>query len=183
MKLHLKQHKRYIVENNYFFRTSGDMWFDVMNQYEGIGKVLFMTRVFKIYSIHIDFVIKLNVGWKFFVNWILPCLNRKKSHFSTHSLRIIFTLICSQFNLTPAGTFLSVISIISLVLYFVTSSDSGSLVIDCLSANGHPDPPVIQRIFWAVTEGACATGLLVAGGSKALTALQVWYFVCLILRT
>ena len=57
MKLHLKQHKRYIVENNYFFRTSGDMWFDVMNQYEGIGEVLFMTRVFKIYSIHTDFVI------------------------------------------------------------------------------------------------------------------------------
>ena len=62
MKLHLKQQKRYIAENNYFFRTSGDMWFDVMNQYEGIGKVLFMTRLFKIYSIHIDFVIKLNVG-------------------------------------------------------------------------------------------------------------------------
>ena len=38
------------------------MWFDVMNQYEGIGEVLFMTRVFKIYSIHIDFVIMLNVG-------------------------------------------------------------------------------------------------------------------------
>ena len=91
MKLHLKQHKRYIVENNYFFRTSGDMWFDVMNQYEGIGEVLFMTCLFKIYSIHIDFVIKLNVGWKFFVNLILPYLNRKKSHFSTHSLRIIFT--------------------------------------------------------------------------------------------
>ena len=43
MKLYLKQHKRYIAENNYFFRTSGDMWFDVMNQYEGIGKVLLMT--------------------------------------------------------------------------------------------------------------------------------------------
>ncbi len=57
-------------------------------------------------------------------------------------------------------------------LYFVTSSDSGSLVIDSLSANGHPDPPILQRIFWALTEGACATGLLVAGGADALTALQ-----------
>ncbi len=71
------------------------------------------------------------------------------------------------------GTFLSIVSVISLVLYFVTSSDSGSLVIDCLSANGHPDPPVIQRIFWALTEGATATGLLVAGGSNSLAALQV----------
>ena len=59
-----------------------------------------------------------------------------------------------------------------MVLYFVTSSDSGSLVIDCLSANGHPDPPIFQRIFWALTEGATATALLVSGGDKALRALQ-----------
>ena len=58
------------------------------------------------------------------------------------------------------GTFLSTLSMISLILYFVTSSDSGSLVIDCLSANGDPEPPVIQRIFWALTEGATATALL-----------------------
>ncbi len=69
--------------------------------------------------------------------------------------------------------FLSVVSIIGLVLYFVTSSDSGSLVIDCISANGHPDPPIIQRIFWACTEGATATGLLVGGGPSGLKALQV----------
>ncbi len=62
--------------------------------------------------------------------------------------------------------------ILGLTLYFVTSSDSGSLVIDSLSANGHPDPPILQRIFWALTEGACATGLLVAGGADALKALQ-----------
>ena len=70
------------------------------------------------------------------------------------------------------GTFLSVLSLIGIILYFVTSSDSGSLVIDCLSANGKQDPPIIQRIFWALTEGACATALLKAGGTKALSALQ-----------
>ena len=70
------------------------------------------------------------------------------------------------------GTFLSIISMISLILYFVTSSDSGSLVIDCLSANGDPEPPVIQRIFWALTEGATATALLNAGGEEGLAALQ-----------
>ena len=70
------------------------------------------------------------------------------------------------------GGFLSVMSLISLVLYFVTSSDSGSLIIDCLSANGDPNPPIIQRIFWALTEGACATALLGAGGETSLTALQ-----------
>ena len=70
------------------------------------------------------------------------------------------------------GYLLNIITVISIVLYFVTSSDSGSLVIDCLSANGSPEPPVIQRIFWALTEGACATALLKAGGKAALTALQ-----------
>ena len=70
------------------------------------------------------------------------------------------------------GTFLTVISLISIILYFVTSSDSGSLVIDCLSANGDPEPPVTQRIFWALTEGATATALLNAGGEEGLVALQ-----------
>ena len=70
------------------------------------------------------------------------------------------------------GSFLSILSLVGIILYFVTSSDSGSLVIDCLAANGNQDPPIIQRIFWALTEGACATALLKAGGTKALTALQ-----------
>ncbi|XP_048575622.1 glycine betaine transporter 1 [Nematostella vectensis] len=68
--------------------------------------------------------------------------------------------------------FLSGLSLVCLILYFVTSSDSGSLVIDSLSANGHPDPPIPQRVFWAVTEGATATALLWIGGIKALKALQ-----------
>lgn len=70
------------------------------------------------------------------------------------------------------GPFLSVLSLIGIILYFVTSSDSGSLVIDCLSANGDPDPPVPQRVFWALTEGATATALLYVGGTDALQALQ-----------
>ena len=70
------------------------------------------------------------------------------------------------------GLFLSIVSLVSIALYFVTSSDSGSLVIDCLSANGDAEPPVIQRIFWALTEGACASALLYAGGKQALNALQ-----------
>jgi choline-glycine betaine transporter len=70
------------------------------------------------------------------------------------------------------GWLLYVFSMLSLVLYFVTSSDSGSLVIDILAANGVEDPPVIQRIFWACMEGLTATALLVAGGSNALNALS-----------
>ncbi|CAB4067709.1 unnamed protein product [Lepeophtheirus salmonis] len=65
------------------------------------------------------------------------------------------------------------ISLAGIVLYFVTSSDSGSLVIDCLSSNGDPDPPKIQRLFWAITEGATATALIVAGeDNEGLKMLQ-----------
>ena len=63
-------------------------------------------------------------------------------------------------------------SLATIILYFETSSDSHSLVTDCLSANGIPEPPIIQLIFWALTEGACATVLLKAGGQDALNALQ-----------
>ncbi len=64
---------------------------------------------------------------------------------------------------------INLLTIILIVTFFVTSSDSGSLVIDMITAGGKPNPPVAQRIFWAVTEGMVAAALLVAGG---LTALQ-----------
>ncbi|EKX40613.1 hypothetical protein GUITHDRAFT_88699 [Guillardia theta CCMP2712] len=70
------------------------------------------------------------------------------------------------------ATYLKLISVIGVVLYFVTSSDSGSYVDDILSAGGMAHPPVLQRVYWAVTEGACATAILYAGGSDALTALR-----------
>ncbi|KAL5264104.1 hypothetical protein ACHWQZ_G005250 [Mnemiopsis leidyi] len=70
------------------------------------------------------------------------------------------------------GPFLCIISLVGIILYFVTSSDSGSLVIDIMSANGDQDPPITQRVFWALVEGATATALLVAGESESLKALQ-----------
>lgn len=70
------------------------------------------------------------------------------------------------------GYFLAWLSIFALAIYFVTSSDSGSLIVDQLASNGREDTHFIQRIFWAFTEGAVATALLVAGGADALRALQ-----------
>jgi len=70
------------------------------------------------------------------------------------------------------GPFLSALSIVAVGIYFITSSDSGSLVVDHLSANGRKEHHSIQRIFWAFSEGAVATALLVAGGADALSALQ-----------
>ena len=58
------------------------------------------------------------------------------------------------------------------VVFFVTSSDSGSLVIDSITAGGKVDAPVPQRIFWATMEGIIAAALLFGGGADALGALQ-----------
>ena len=73
----------------------------------------------------------------------------------------------------PASELTSGFAIILIVLWFVTSSDSGSFVIDMLTAGGDPDPPKVQRIFWALAEGAVASVLLLAGGLSALQAAAV----------
>lgn len=72
----------------------------------------------------------------------------------------------------PLSGFISVISIVLVLVFFITSSDSGSLVIDGITAGGKIDAPVPQRIFWASIEGAIAAVLLWVGGSQALQALQ-----------
>ena len=69
----------------------------------------------------------------------------------------------------PLGSILSVIAIILVAIFFITSSDSGSLVVDMLASGGHPNPPIWSRVLWALMEGAIAIALLMAGG---LTALQ-----------
>lgn len=58
------------------------------------------------------------------------------------------------------ATFMTVITLLCIVLYFVTSSDSASFVVDIMAANGTEEPPLVQKIFWAFTEGAAACALL-----------------------
>lgn len=69
----------------------------------------------------------------------------------------------------PLSGISSVLATVLVITFFVTSSDSGSLVIDTITSGGHDHTPVWQRVFWALTEGAVAAVLMLAGG---LTALQ-----------
>ncbi|MEQ8351555.1 MAG: BCCT family transporter [Leptospiraceae bacterium] len=81
------------------------------------------------------------------------------------------TLPTALFMLLEKLPFASVTAMIATVVitgYFITSSDSGSLVIDMITAGGHHEPPVKQRIFWAIMEGLVAAVLLLAGGLIAL---------------
>lgn len=68
----------------------------------------------------------------------------------------------------PGSPVTGVLATLLVVIFFVTSSDSGSLVNDMVTSGGHPDPPRVQRVFWALTEGAVAAVLLLAGGLQAL---------------
>ncbi|MFP5479269.1 MAG: BCCT family transporter [Alphaproteobacteria bacterium] len=76
----------------------------------------------------------------------------------------------TQLPLTGISSF---IGIVLVVVFFITSSDSGSLVIDTIAAGGKTNAPVIQRVFWASFEGAVAIALLLGGGLAALQAMAV----------
>ena len=73
----------------------------------------------------------------------------------------------------PLTAITSFVGIILVVVFFVTSSDSGSLVIDTIAAGGKINAPVAQRIFWASFEGLVAIALLLGGGLVALQAMAV----------
>ncbi|MGE4294272.1 MAG: BCCT family transporter [Campylobacterales bacterium] len=73
----------------------------------------------------------------------------------------------------PLTSVLSIVTVFLIVTFFVTSSDSGSLVIDSLASGGAPYTPVWQRVFWASTEGVVAAVLLIAGGLGALQTASI----------
>ena len=73
----------------------------------------------------------------------------------------------------PFAKAATLLIIVMIVLWFVTSSDSASFVIDMLTSGGDANPPKIQRLFWAGTEGVIAAVLLAAGGLGALQAASI----------
>ncbi|TVP69622.1 MAG: hypothetical protein EA340_06995 [Nitriliruptor sp.] len=78
----------------------------------------------------------------------------------------MFTLL----DALPLSLLTTVVTMFVITVFFITSSDSGSFVIDMIASGGQLNPPVAMRIFWAVAEGAVAAVLLVAGGLAALQA-------------
>ncbi len=73
----------------------------------------------------------------------------------------------------PLATVTSLLGVAVVISFFVTSSDSGSMVIDIITAGGNPDPPKPQRLFWAITEGGVAAALLMGGGLVALQTAAI----------
>jgi choline/glycine/proline betaine transport protein len=85
----------------------------------------------------------------------------------------IATALFVFFEDYPLSMVINVVAVILIAGFFVTSSDSGSLVIDSLTSGGKIDAPKGQRIFWAVTEGAVAAVLLIGGGLQALQTATI----------
>ncbi|HCD17837.1 MAG TPA: glycine/betaine ABC transporter, partial [Rhodobiaceae bacterium] len=81
------------------------------------------------------------------------------------------------FDILPLGAIASLFALMLLIVFFVTSSDSGALVIDSVAAGGKTDTPLVQRVFWACIISLLAVVLLVGGGSKALESLQAWTLI------
>jgi BCCT family betaine/carnitine transporter len=77
-----------------------------------------------------------------------------------------------MFDALPLGSMLSIVAIVLVLVFFITSSDSGSLVIDSITAGGKVYAPIMQRMFWAFIEGAIAIALLWIGGAEAVQAIQ-----------
>ncbi len=77
------------------------------------------------------------------------------------------------FEHLPLTPIISTIAVILVATFFVTSSDSGSLVKSTLASGGSLEPPVSQRLFWALLEGVVAAVLLVTGGLAALQSATI----------
>lgn len=78
--------------------------------------------------------------------------------------------VFGMLNELPLPGVSSIFAIVLALIFFVTSSDSGSLVIDTITAGGKVDAPRPQRMFWATVEGLIAIVLLLGGGLSALQA-------------
>jgi BCCT family betaine/carnitine transporter len=73
----------------------------------------------------------------------------------------------------PFTGIVSTISVFLIAIFFVTSADSGSLVMDIITAGGKMNAPVQQRVFWCLLAGMVATALMLGGGMASLQALTV----------
>ncbi len=127
------------------------------------------VREFMIYVILIPSVFCIIWMGVFGGTAISQLVSNSSSEIQTASLELkLFEML----SLLPLAKISSFIGILLVIVFFITSSDSGSLVIDMITAGGKTKVPVAQRIFWCVFEGVVAASLLLVGGDDALSALR-----------
>jgi len=83
------------------------------------------------------------------------------------------SLLFRFFDYLPLSQLTSLLAVILIGVFFITSADSGAFVVDNIASRGHPRSPIWQRLFWAALLGCTAAILLAAGGLKALQAMTL----------
>lgn len=73
----------------------------------------------------------------------------------------------------PFTSIVSSVSVLLIAIFFITSADSGSLVMDMITAGGKMDAPVQQRVFWCVLAGLVAMALMLGGGMASLQSMTI----------
>ncbi len=73
----------------------------------------------------------------------------------------------------PASSALSMLAIAMVIVFFITSADSGAMVLNMLSSNGRDDTPLLRRVFWMAMIGVSALVLMLAGGLPALQTAAI----------
>jgi len=115
-------------------------------------------------DIYGSLVNKSAFGWEVDKQWV-PVPDQVTRLYALDTEDVLFEHLAS-YGGHGWATFMTVITLICIVLYFVTSSDSASYVVDIMAANGIEEPPVCQKIFWAFTEGAAACALLLSASEE-----------------
>ena len=121
--------------------------------------------------------------WFTVFGWSALTLDAQSPGIATAVATDLSTGIYALLDRLPAAGITSLLAALVVAIFFITSSDSGSFVVDMLTSGGDPDPPTWQRVFWAVSEGVIAAVLLVGGGLAALqsAAINTGLPFCLIL--
>ena len=110
---------------------------------------------------------------------VTPVCQFDSSKSNTASFNVLYSFSFPEsFNNGGFGPVLSVVYILALTLFFVTSFDSASLIVDHLASNGSSSHHWVRRVFWSVTQGALSTALLSTGGATALKAVQAMSILC-----
>ncbi|MGY3569231.1 BCCT family transporter [Vibrio paucivorans] len=140
---------------------------------------MFIARISKGRTIREFLVAVLLVPTSVIVIWMsvfgglaIDQITNQVGELGANGLKDITLSLFHMFEALPMSTLLSVVSIVLIMVFFVTSSDSGSLVIDSITSGGKVDAPVPQRVFWAAIGGAIAAVLLWVGGTESIQALQ-----------
>lgn len=108
-----------------------------------------------------------------------PVLNDDATHIRDTTSTAMFVMLEAY----PLTTVTALVGTLCVILFFVTSSDSASMVADIIASGGAPDPALGTRLFWGILEGLLAAVLLVAGGLKALQtgSISIGLPFCLII--